>query len=51
MKNKHRRLHAVIWVLLLPALLGFLYLAQKQLATPAPTIEQAPTPSQLGELP
>lgn len=51
MKNKHRKLHAVIWVLLLPALLAFLYLAQQQLAKPAPPIELAPTPSKVGNLP
>ncbi|MEM7358683.1 MAG: hypothetical protein AAF431_06290 [Pseudomonadota bacterium] len=51
MKKSHRTTHRVIWILLLPLLLGFVYMAQQEEPAKPTTIEQAPSPSAVGELP
>lgn len=51
MKKPHRTIHRLAWLLLLPALLGFVYLAQHAVPAEPAAIEAAPYPSAAGELP
>ena len=51
MKKPHRSVHRLVWLLLLPALLGFVYVAQQSRPAKAPSIDVAPHPSAAGELP
>lgn len=51
MKRSHRKAHGLIWLVLLPALLAFVYLAQQNTPLPAPALESAPAPSERGALP
>ncbi|MFT5573187.1 MAG: hypothetical protein ACI9FR_002120 [Cryomorphaceae bacterium] len=51
MKRKHRTVHRLIWPLLVPLLLVFVFLAQNSKPEPIPLIETAPHPSAVGELP
>ena len=50
MKKAHRRFHAVVWISLLPVLLGFVYLANKSPARAIPQTEVV-RPSEAGVLP
>jgi hypothetical protein len=50
MKRQHRIAHALIWLLLVPLLLCFVFLAQNSASNKAPSIESAPYPSAAGEL-
>jgi hypothetical protein len=51
MKRKHRTAHRLIWLALLPLLLGFVFLAQQSTPNKIPLIETAPHPSAAGEFP
>lgn len=51
MKKTHRNAHLIVWLFLLPTLLGFVYFAQQGKPTKAPTVDAAPHPSKAGELP
>ncbi|MBL4671777.1 MAG: hypothetical protein JKX81_05920 [Arenicella sp.] len=51
MKRSHRTVHRILWLLLVPLLLFFVFLAQNSGPNKAPLIEKAPHPSAVGELP
>ncbi|NND00019.1 MAG: hypothetical protein HKN85_07545 [Gammaproteobacteria bacterium] len=51
MKKAHRTAHRWIWLLLLPALLGFIFTAERAAPGKAPVVETTPYPSEAGELP
>lgn len=51
MKRQHRTAHRIIWLMLLPLLLGFVFLAQESKPNKIPLTQTAPFPSAVGELP
>jgi len=51
MKKTHRTAHRFIWLLLVPLLLLFVFLAQESRSNKIPLMETAPYPSTAGELP
>lgn len=51
MKQTHRKVHGLVWLLLFPALLWFVYLAQSNAEVEMPILETAPHASSAGELP
>jgi hypothetical protein len=51
MKRSHRTAHRLVWLLLVPLLLCFVFLAQNSEPNKVPLIETAPHPSAVGELP
>ncbi len=51
MKRTHRKLHVVIWLVLLPVLLAFVYVAQQSAVDTLPDLGTAPEPSAVGVLP
>ena len=50
-KQAHRKVHGLVWILLFPALLYFVYLAQSNGQSERPIVETAPHASAAGELP
>lgn len=51
MKRSHRTAHRILWLMLMPLLLFFVFLAQNSGPTKAPPIGAAPHASAIGELP
>jgi hypothetical protein len=51
MKRKHRTVHRLIWPLIVPLMLCFVFLAQHSKSKEVPLIEAAPHPSAVGALP
>ncbi|MFK7732605.1 MAG: hypothetical protein AB8B48_13380 [Pseudomonadales bacterium] len=51
MKQSHRKVHGLAWLLLLPLMIGFVYMAQNSKPPTAPAVSSAPAQSEQGELP
>lgn len=51
MKQSHRKVHGFLWLLLLPLMLGFIYMAQNSEPPLVPTIDSAPAQTERGQLP
>ena len=51
MKRSHRTAHRILWLLLVPLLLFFVFLAQNSGSNTATLIEKAPHSKTVGELP
>jgi hypothetical protein len=51
MKRSHRTVHRLIWPLIIPLLLVFVFMAQHSKPTEIPLIQTAPHASAVGELP
>lgn len=51
MKRSHRRSHAFVWLLLVPALAGFVYYAEVSGVSEAPRNAELNQPSAAGQLP
>ncbi|MEM8499345.1 MAG: hypothetical protein AAF542_15080 [Pseudomonadota bacterium] len=51
MKQSHRKVHGLLWLLLLPLMVGFVYMAQDSKPPTLPAVSSAPAQTERGELP